>query len=98
MAVSVQYKNLSRYEFKFVVFLIRTKGRKRRSTSDIEDRMTWTEDAGKDLEKWFLNIARYLKYEMFDKGGDSPGECKFEGLRLVSFSNKNFSLIFFSDS
>ena len=90
MAVSVQYKNLSKYEFKLVVFLIRIKGRKRRSTSDIEDRTNWTGDAGADLEKWFLNIAKYLKYEMFDKGGDLPGECKFEGLRLVSFSNENF--------
>jgi len=60
-----------------------TTGRKRRSTSAIEDRTTWTGDAGADLEQWFLNIARYLKYEMFDKGGDLPGECKFEGLRLI---------------
>ena len=35
----------------------------------------------KDIKKFTLNFARWIKFQVYDKGG----ECEFVGSRMVSF-------------
>ena len=49
------------------------------STGDLSTRKV-VGNIKKDIKKYTLNIARWIKYEIYDKGG----ECEFLGHRMVS--------------
>ena len=49
---------------------------------NLDKKTTWSGDVELDFEVWFINIARFIKWEIFEQGSR---QCQLVGVRRVSF-------------